>query len=71
MYFTLANLLSTIFLILDRISLSSKLSIDFILDAALVRILQSSTTHRDGLKLHLQSRQFVGLNQTAGEVSTL
>ena len=27
-------------------------------------------THRGGLKLHLQSGQFVGLNQTAGEVST-
>ena len=27
-------------------------------------------THWGELKLHLQSRQFVGLNQTAGEVST-
>ena len=26
--------------------------------------------HRGGIKLHLQSGQFVGLNQTAGEVST-
>ena len=27
-------------------------------------------THGGGLKLHLQLGQFVGLNQTAGEVST-
>ena len=32
-------------------------------------LIRFKTTHRGGLKLHLQSGQFVGLNRTAGEVS--